>query len=127
MENDKLLLVWNDENGSKHSIGELSRQKDKYCFQYSTEIAAKSGNLRFGPIVCFPKLDIIYESKSLFPVFRARLPDKRRPDIAEILEHYGLNEYEPFELLKSSGGRLPTDHYEFLEKVELKGQKKNNF
>lgn len=66
-------------------------------------------------MVAFPKIDEIYENTKLFASFRARLPDRRRPEIKEILETYGMTEYDEFELLKRSGAKLPTDNYEFVK------------
>ena len=56
-----------------------------------------------------------FGGRHLFAVFGARLPDKRRPEIKEILETYGMTEYDEFELLKRSGAKLPTDNYEFVK------------
>ena len=45
--------------------------------------------------------------------FKADKPT--RPEIKEILETYGMTEYDAFELLKRSGAKLPTDNYEFVK------------
>ena len=39
----------------------------------------------------------------------------KRQQIKEILETYGMTEYDEFELLKRSGAKLPTDNYEFVK------------
>ena len=33
----------------------------------------------------------------------------------KILETYGMNKYDAFELLRKSGGKLPIDNFEFVE------------
>ena len=40
------------------------------------------------------------------------MPDKRRKDVKEILTKYKLDKYDAFELLRKSGGKLPTDSLE---------------
>lgn len=45
-------------------------------------------------LVSFEKLDTVYKSEKLFPVFASRLPDRKRKDIGRILEKYGLDEYD---------------------------------
>jgi len=70
-------------------------------------------------IVAFPNIEKIYSSDNLFAAFVSRLPDKRRKDLNEILEEYDLAEYNEFELLKKSGGRLPIDTLEFVTPIDL--------
>ena len=45
---------------------------------------------------------------------RADFLTPKRRDIKEILEKYEMTEYDPYELLKRNGGRLPIDNYEFI-------------
>ena len=84
-------------------------------FEYSDEYrdALNSGWLL---IPAFPEVRRYY-SRFLFPVFQSRLPDRKRRDIARILEEYGLDQYDGYELLKNSGGRLPIDTYEFVDPI----------
>lgn len=65
-------------------------------------------------MVAFPNIESLYENPQLFACFGTRLPDKRRPEIKEILNTYGMKEYDEFELLKRSGAKLPTDNYAFV-------------
>jgi hypothetical protein len=69
--------------------------------------------------VAFPNLEVIYESREVFPAFSSSLPDRRRKDIKEILSKYKLEKYEAFELLEKSGGKLPTDSLEFIDPIFL--------
>ena len=43
-------------------------------------------------MVAFPNIESLYENPQLFACFGTRLPDKRRPEIKEILNSY-LNKY----------------------------------
>lgn len=115
MNKDIVYLVWtNTRNGKKFKIGELYKEKEKYYFKYIIDTVKKAINEGFSLLVAFPQLDVIYENPQLFAAFSSRLPDKRRPEIKEILATYGMTEYDEFELLKRSGAKLPTDHYEFV-------------
>ena len=74
--------------------------------------AQKSG---FKLLIAFPQINALYDNPKLFATFAARLPEPTRPEIKEILETYGMTEYNAFELLKRSGAKLPTDNYEFVK------------
>ena len=114
MVNDTLKLAWNDESGNKHIVGELTKTEEKYFFKYDLFGVKKALEYGFHLLIPFPQINATYENEFLFPVFSSRLPDKRRSDIKKILDTYKLSAYEPFELLKSSGGKLPTDKFEFI-------------
>lgn len=125
---DYLYLIWKSkENRRQYIIGELSRNDSNYEFRYCDEVfeAQKEG---FTPLVSFPELESVYCSKALFPVFESRLPDKKRKDMESILNKYELDEYEPYQLLKRSGGRLPIDNLYFVEPIlEVSGSFKRKF
>lgn len=53
--------------------------------------------------------------ETLYPVFRRRLP---RPGRWKALERQGIDVSDPLEVLRVTGGRLPTDTLEFLEPIE---------
>lgn len=113
---DYLYLIWKSEKSRKQFIiGELSKNSH-YTFCYCQEVseAEKEG---FKPLISFPNLDEIYCSKELFPVFESRLPDKKRKDMHNILKKYEMDEYEPFQLLKRSGARLPIDTLYFVDPI----------
>ena len=42
---------------------------------------------------------------------------KKRKDIDKILEKYDMKEYEPYQLLKRSGARLPIDNLFFVDPI----------
>lgn len=112
---DFLYLIWKDPRTRRNFIvGKLTREKSfkfQYCEEY--ENARKHG---WKMLEAFPE-EKIYESAILFPTFSSRLPDPKRRDIDKILNKYGLNQYDAFELLKKNGGRLPIDTYEFISPI----------
>ena len=65
----------------------------------------------------FERLDVVYKSEKLFPVFASRLSDRKRKDINKILEKYGLKEYDSYQLLKKSDAKLPIDNLQFIDPI----------
>lgn len=112
---DYLLLIWKDpETRRNYTVGKLTRG-DCFTFQYygEAENAEEAGWKLLGAFPTYRE----YRSNTMFPVFSSRLPDKKRRDIQNILEKYGLMEYDEFELLRRSGARLPIDTYEFIDPI----------
>ena len=110
-----LLLIWKDpETRRNYTVGKLTRG-DCFTFQYygEAENAEEAGWKLLGAFPTYQE----YRSNTMFPVFSSRLPDKKRRDIQNILEKYGLMEYDEFELLRRSGARLPIDTYEFIDPI----------
>lgn len=115
MKHTFLYLIWkNPVNRRNYEVGKLTRE-DGYKFEYSNEYkqALEDG---WELIQAFPEVREYY-SKELFPVFSSRLPDRKRRDIQTVLKKYGLQEYDGYELLRKSGGRLPIDTYEFIDPI----------
>lgn len=113
---DFLYLIWKSEKSRKqYIVGQLTRN-GQYEFQYCLEVqnAIADG---FTPLLCFPECDKVYKDKKLFSVFASRLPDKKRKDIRDILNKYGMSEYDEYMLLKRSGARLPIDSLEFIDPI----------
>lgn len=116
MNNNYLYLIWkNPRSRRNYTVGRLEKNTNGYAFEYCNEYkeAQEDG---WGLVQAFPEIKR-YESEELFPVFSSRLPDKKRRNIEEILRKYGLSEYDGYELLKNSGGRLPIDTYEFINPI----------
>ena len=120
MENDKdqfLFLIWKDPVSRRnYTIGKLTRNETGYTFQYDQEYmqAKKAG---WNLLEAFPNETKVYQSDSLFSAFACRLPDPKRRDIEKILQKYGLDHFDGFELLKRTTGRLPIDTYEFIDSI----------
>ncbi len=115
-EHNYLYLIWKDPKSRKnYTVGRLEKSESRYVFEYCNEYkeAHKVGGMM---IQAFPE-EKRYESEELFPLFTSRLPDKKRKNIEVILEKYGLDHYDGFELLRKSGGRLPIDTFEFIDPI----------
>lgn len=113
---DYLYLIWKcEETRRQYIVGQLTKN-GQYEFQYCEEIeeALKAG---FSPLVSFEDLKQVYRRKELFPVFSSRLPDRKRKDINRILEKYGLEKYDSYQLLKKSGAKLPIDNIQFIDPI----------
>jgi HipA-like protein len=90
------------------AIAELTEQKGFYCFKYLPAFT----ELNLAPIPGFPEEEKEYRSTSLFPFFAERIPDKRRPEIAQLLKERNLETASPFELLVQLGANAATNPYE---------------
>lgn len=115
MKHDFLYVIWkNPKSRKNYTVGKLTKL-DGYLFEYSNEYKDAQQN-GWELIKAFPEVKE-YQSKELFPFFSSRLPDKKRRNIKEILKRYNLEEYDGYELLRKSGGRLPIDTYEFIDPI----------
>lgn len=106
-----LHLYWNDIENNNYCIAKLEKNYDNYILYINEEnlkLAIKNGCVGIGNINF---LSNIYESKELFPFFKNRIPKENHPRIKNILEQYGLKEYNEMELLKVTKGSLRTDRY----------------
>ena len=116
MGKDSVYLVWtNKENKKSYKVAKLYKENEKFYFKYILENVKEAEKDGFTLLVAFQSVNATYENPQLFAVFSARLPEPTRPEIKEILETYGMTEYDEFELLKRSGAKLPTDNYEFVK------------
>ena len=114
-----MYLIWKDyKTRQRYIVGELSKN-GKYEFKYRAKDLDKAIQKGFEPLIAFPNINEVYESNDIFPAFSSRLPDKRRKDVKEILGKYKLDKYDAFELLRKSGGKLPTDSLEFIDPIFL--------
>ncbi|MDR7812093.1 HIRAN domain-containing protein [Lacrimispora sp.] len=113
---DYMYLIWKSEKSRRqYIVGELSKNGE-YEFKYSEEVndAIQDG---FTPFMPFTDINKMYNSTELFPVFLSRLPDRKRKDMDKILDKYGMVEYDPYQLLKISGARLPIDNMQFIDPI----------
>ena len=126
---NKLWLIWqNVDSRKKYHVGTLSKDNDKYRFEYSTKqkFRGLEEALNNGYSYLFPFKDVntSYESKTLFPTFIKRLPNKNRPDYANLLKRFGLNENaSDMEILKITKGKTGVDSYEFISPLSIEGTK----
>lgn len=61
-----------------------------------------------------------YESETLPPMASRRLFPKSRPDIKFLLSHWDMEEYDEWELLKRTKGKLLTDSMLYLTEEEYR-------
>ena len=114
---EHLYVVWKSyKDRRRHIVGELSKNGN-FQFRYNFENVKIAMDDGFSLLIAFPEVDKTYENDRLFPTFAARIPPKNRIDIDEILKVYDMDEYDAFELLKKSGGRLPIDNLEFIDPI----------
>lgn len=110
-----LYVIWKDPiTRRNYIIGKLTKSNG-YSFEYWGEYkeAEKAG---WNKLEAFPE-EKKYYSEEFFAAFSCRLPDPKRRDMKVILEKYNLDEYDGYELLKRSTGRLPIDTYEFIDPI----------
>ena len=113
-----LYLKWIDyKTNKKYVIGALCRDKEhnKYYFKLSEDYINKANEAGFSPITLpFTDLNKIYESDTLFSIFRIRVPNIANFDDEELetlLQEVGLEEFDEFEFLKKTKGKLETDYF----------------
>src|SRR6266540_654738 len=94
-----LFVAWQDpENRTWYTVGRLTRVGSVFRFEY-TKGATRSP--RFIPFGRMQKLEHVYESPDLFPLFANRLLAKGRPEYRDFLHWLDLrdNEDDPLALL----------------------------
>ena len=114
MNKDSVYLYWNNkENNESYKVAELYKLDNKFYFRYILDNVKTAIKVGFKLLIPFPNVNATYENDKLFASFASRLPDKKRPEIEQILKTYGMEKYNEYELLKVSGAKLPTDSFEF--------------
>jgi len=124
MTSQTLFLAWQDQATTRRwfPIGRLDvdQAHSVYRFRYThgAELARESAG--FPPLPDFPKLDRLYKSDELFPIFQNRVMAPGRPDFAQYVEQLGLRpeSSDPIEILAVSGGTRATDAFEVFPKLE---------
>lgn len=94
-------------------IGVLSFDDDSYWFRYVATAGTLDG---FRPLLGFPELLKTYRSNRLFPYFRQRIMDRRRPDYEEYLSSLRLpQDASDLDVLARSGGFRKGDTVQIVE------------
>jgi HIRAN domain-containing protein len=104
-----LFVAWQDpEDRAWYTVGRLTRVDGVFRFEY-TKGATRSH--RFIPFGRMQRLDQVYESADLFPLFANRLLAKGRPEYRNFLHWLDLRDSEddPLALLARTGGMRETD------------------
>lgn len=113
-----LLVNWNDNN-----IGYLVKEENgDYLYKYNQKGLSDARKKGYQYLIGFKdtRKGKVYSSKELFPVFKSRIPTRQRRDLDEILAKLGIKDYDEFDLLALSGGKLFTDSISFKECVPNK-------
>ena len=116
----ELLMVWKDpETRQRFVVGELKEEGGSFSFRYVNPALEEAQQHGFQNYPAFPDLDAVYEQPTLFQPIVNRLPRPKRPDYALILERYGIDPSSSLmEILEATRGRIPTDTFEFVRKVQ---------
>ncbi len=121
--NRQVFLAWQDpERRSWHPIGRLQSNGRRFLFVYTHGALVAKDTGRFSPLAAFPRLDTVYQSSTLFPLFANRLMPSSRPDYPEFLRWLNLGDADPSPLavLARSGGQRATDTLEVFPCPEKK-------
>ena len=110
-------------------MGRLTRN-DSEPFEYEFEyirgaFEAKNSAIPLAvPVPGFPELDKAYRATEIFPIFRYRAMNKRRPDRPEYLNLFGLDPDDTDVLaeLAISGGHSVADTFEIFPAIEPDAQ-----
>lgn len=85
------------------TVGTLVYDGATWSFEYD-EAYKRRDNLR--PLEGFGDLNSVYSSTRLFPFFRVRLPDPKRPDIRREMERQNLRGADEVEMLRVFGRKV---------------------
>lgn len=116
---DYLYLKWLDyRTNKKYLIGALFRdkQKQKYYFKLSESHVKKAIEEKAFPKAMLPfvEYDRIYESDEIFSIFKIRLPKIEKyskEELQELLKDLDMKEFDEFEYLEKTQGRIYTDNF----------------
>ena len=90
-------------------VGILKCHSGKWSFKYSPPFKNKIHE--YQKIIGFSDLEKLYQSNSLWPFFRTRIPGLKQPAIKEIIERENINKENELELLKRFGKKTITNPY----------------
>ena len=89
-------------------IGTLSVEDGVWKFEYSDKF--RQSELR--PIVEFPEVDRIYQSKDLWQFFASRVPSPEQPEVGEIIKREKIAGDDAVGLLKRFGTRTISNPFQ---------------
>ncbi len=110
MKNFKVIAidVYLEKYTSRQYVGQLSRKKDQFIFNYDQKYLYDKKAVALGPE--FPCSQKTYQSQELFVSFADRIPSKQNPAYEEYCEMTGISpdEKDPFVLLSTIGQKGPS-------------------
>lgn len=128
-----LFLAWQATQGlpgrvpasrSWFPVGKLEAVPEEHYYRFVYTKGAESARREagFGFLDAFPKLDEIYESSELFPLFQNRVLSPRRGDYAAYVERLALDpeHVDPLDILEISEGRRQTDNLEVFPQIQTR-------
>lgn len=118
-----LYLAWQDNDPGRawFPVGQLDADVEQPLYRFRYIGGAKRAQMKAGfPLLIeFPSLEEDYQSSELFPLFKNRVMNRKRPDFAEYLQSLDFSEEaDPIEILAVNGGHRVTDSYEVFPKIE---------
>lgn len=117
-----LFLAWKDPiSPNWFTIGRLTFDKNIYQFVYTQGVKEAEEKCAFTPLLSFPRLNEVYTSTYLFPVFANRVMSRSRPDYSSFIEWLDLPDGgdDPLEILARSGGERVTDTFAVFPDPEV--------
>jgi len=124
-----LFLAWQDPiRRYWFPIGRLTFDGSIYQFVYTQGVKEAEEESAFKPLLSFPRLNEVYTSTHLFPVFANRLMSRSRPDYSSFIEWLNIpnNENDPITILARSGGERETDTLAVFSCPEVDEQRHYN-
>jgi HipA-like protein len=97
-------------------IGTLSVEDGVWKFEYSEQYKQSKA---FRPLVEFPDVDRVYQSKELWQFFASRIPSPEQPEVDEILKRERISEDDSVALLKRFGTRTISNPFQLEAPYQL--------
>ncbi|MGN1327697.1 MAG: hypothetical protein ACI4VQ_06470 [Clostridia bacterium] len=110
----RLYLKWRDIDNEIYVLATLYKNEDYYYLIINKENMIKAREKGCSGIGNMDTNVFGYKSKELFGFFKNRILAKDNEHIDDLLQEYGLKEYDEMNLLEKTKGYLGTDRY-FLE------------
>ena len=82
-------------------VGELSCENGIWTFRYTKQFIYQKD--KYYPIVGFPNLEKVYQSKDLWPFFLVRIPGLGQPAVKEVIENEQIDVTNEVQLLNRFG------------------------
>jgi hypothetical protein len=112
---DTIKLVWRPgPHSAREVVGTLIRTSSTFQFHYDGEDLSRAVGLGFRGYPGMNDLDHSYNGQSI-SAFASRIPSRERSDFDHLVGAWGANrDMDDFTMLGVTGGRLPTDMFEFI-------------
>lgn len=110
--NDALKItavdVYLEKRASRKYVGQLSRENDKFIFEYNESYLFDDRSIAIGPDLPLNKKKFV--SSDLFQSFEDRIPSKKNPAYKEYCEMVGIkpSENDPLTLVATLGQKGPS-------------------